>query len=57
MEWYLPPRYCGHQQTKINADYYTNHVKNDLVSAIKELYPQVDGILAIDGASSHTSNQ
>ena len=45
------------QQTKINADYYTNHVKNDLVPAIKELYPQDDGILAIDGASSHTSNQ
>ena len=45
------------QVTKVNADYYTAHVKNDLVPALKRFYPLNDGIFVQDGASSHTSNK
>ena len=43
--------------TKVNADYYTERVKNDLIPAMDEMYPEKDGIFVQDGATSHTSNK
>ena len=44
------------QKTKVNSEYYTNHLKNDLLPVMNQFYPHNDGIFAQDGASSHMSS-
>ena len=50
------PTIVDAQKVKISADYFTQHLKNDLIPAIKRFYPANDAIIAINGATSHTVN-
>ena len=50
------PFFVNPAKTKINARFYTDHLENELIPAINEMYPHGDAIFVQDGASSHTSN-
>lgn len=50
------PFFLDPQKAKVTGQYYTNHLKKDLIPECKKLYPQDDFIFAQDGATSHTSN-
>ena len=55
-EGLTPPFFVDPQQIKVTGEVYTNHLKNDLLPACRDLYPDNDFIFVLDGAPSHTSN-
>ena len=50
------PFFVDPGKQKVDAKYFANHLKRDLVPALHDLYPDGDGIYVQDGASAHTSN-
>lgn len=50
------PFFVNPANTKVDAKYFTSHLKKDLIPALSQLYPNGDGIYVQDGASAHTSN-
>ncbi len=44
------------QNAKFGGEFYTKHLRKDLLPAMKALYPNGDAIFVQDGASAHTSD-
>lgn len=50
------PFFVDPQAIKVTGQVYTNHLREELIPACRQLYPNGDMILVQDGAPSHTSN-
>lgn len=51
-----PPFFIDPAKAKVNAVYYRNHLRRQLLPACNRLYPEGDFIFMQDGATSHTAN-
>ena len=50
------PFFIDPAKGKVNAKYYTNHLRRQILPACRRLYPEGNYVFMQDGASSHTPN-
>ena len=52
-----PHFFCGRTaKTKVTGNYYTKHLRTQLIPACEKLYPENNFTFQQDGATSHTCN-
>ena len=51
-----PPFFVDPAKTKVTGNYYTKHLRTQLIPACEKLYPENNFIFQQDGATSHTCN-